>query len=106
MHGSRDSSLSMIRELHHHNSRIRYLSLARKFGDQVAVTAGLKFVPGNSIIVIDADLQDPPELILTMIDKWHEGYQVVYTEVSILTNNSSSIMGNCHQLFFVYFIDF
>ncbi|MBE9056433.1 glycosyltransferase family 2 protein [Sphaerospermopsis sp. LEGE 08334] len=78
--GSRDRSLSMIRELHHHDSRVRYLSLARNFGHQVAVTAGLNFVQGKSIIVMDADLQDPPELILTMIDEWHQGYQVVYAQ--------------------------
>lgn len=78
--GSCDRSLSMIRELHHHDSRVRYLSLARNFGHQVAVTAGLNFAQGKSIIVMDADLQDPPELILTMIDKWHEGYQVVYAQ--------------------------
>ncbi|AFZ57946.1 glycosyltransferase family 2 protein [Anabaena cylindrica FACHB-243] len=78
--GSCDRSLSMIRELHHHNSRVRYLSLARNFGHQIAVTAGLNFVQGKSIIVMDADLQDPPELIITMIDKWHQGYQVVYAQ--------------------------
>ncbi|WP_026104089.1 glycosyltransferase family 2 protein [Anabaena sp. PCC 7108] len=78
--GSRDRSLSMIRELHNHDSRVRYLSLARNFGHQIAVTAGLNFVQGKSIIVMDADLQDPPELILTMIEKWHEGYQVVYAQ--------------------------
>ncbi|QNP29153.1 glycosyltransferase family 2 protein [Cylindrospermopsis curvispora] len=78
--GSRDQSLTMIRKLHHHDSRVRYLSLARNFGHQIAVTAGLNFVRGQAIIVMDADLQDPPELILSMIDKWHEGYQVVYAQ--------------------------
>jgi len=78
--GSRDRSLSMIRELHHHDRRVRYLSFARNFGHQIAVTAGLNFVQGKSIIVMDADLQDPPELILTMIEKWQQGYQVVYAQ--------------------------
>ena len=78
--GSRDRSLSMIRELHHRDNRVHYLSLARNFGHQVAVTAGLNFVQGKCIIVMDADLQDPPELILTMIEKWHQGYQVVYAQ--------------------------
>ncbi|MEA5616314.1 glycosyltransferase family 2 protein [Cronbergia sp. UHCC 0137] len=78
--GSRDRSLSIIRELHHCDNRVRYLSLARNFGHQIAVTAGLNFVQGKCIIVMDADLQDPPELILTMIEKWHEGYQVVYAQ--------------------------
>ncbi len=78
--GSRDRSLTMMRELHHRDNRIHYLSLARNFGHQIAVTAGLNFVQGKCIIVMDADLQDPPELILTMIDKWHQGYQVVYAQ--------------------------
>jgi glycosyltransferase involved in cell wall biosynthesis len=78
--GSRDRSLNMIRELHHRDKRLHYLSLARNFGHQIAVTAGLNFVQGKCIIVMDADLQDPPELILTMIDKWHQGYQVVYAQ--------------------------
>ncbi|MBE9033743.1 glycosyltransferase [aff. Roholtiella sp. LEGE 12411] len=78
--GSRDRSLSMIRELHHCDRRVRYLSFARNFGHQIAVTAGLNFVQGKSIIVMDADLQDPPELILKMIEKWQQGYQVVYAQ--------------------------
>ncbi|MBD2774906.1 glycosyltransferase [Iningainema tapete] len=78
--GSRDRSLSMIRELHHRDSRVRYLSFARNFGHQIAVTAGLNFVQGKIAIVMDADLQDPPELILTMIEKWRQGYQVVYAQ--------------------------
>ena len=78
--GSRDRSLSMMRELHHRDHRVHYLSLARNFGHQIAVTAGLNFVQGKCIIVMDADLQDPPELILTMIEKWHQGYQVVYAQ--------------------------
>jgi len=78
--GSRDRSLSMMRELHHRDNRVHYLSLARNFGHQIAVTAGLNFVQGKCIIVMDADLQDPPELILTMIEKWHQEYQVVYAQ--------------------------
>jgi len=78
--GSRDRSLNMMRELHHRDNRVHYLSLARNFGHQIAVTAGLNFVQGKCIIVMDADLQDPPELILTMIEKWHQGYQVVYAQ--------------------------
>lgn len=78
--GSCDRSLNIIRELHHQDSRIRYLSLGRNFGHQIAVTAGLNFVQGKSIIVMDADLQDPPELILTMVEKWQQGYQIVYAQ--------------------------
>jgi polyisoprenyl-phosphate glycosyltransferase len=78
--GSRDRSLNMIRELHHHDSRVHYLSFARNFGHQIAVTAGLNFVQGKLAIVMDADLQDPPELIFDMIEKWRQGYQVVYAQ--------------------------
>lgn len=78
--GSRDSSLQMIRELHQQDKRVCYLSFARNFGHQMAVTAGLNFVRGQVIIILDADLQDPPELIPDMIEKWRQGYQVVYAQ--------------------------
>ncbi|MGG6269625.1 glycosyltransferase family 2 protein [Leptolyngbya sp. AN03gr2] len=78
--GSRDRSLQLMRELHQHDSRVCYLSLARNFGHQVAVTAGLNYVRGRVVIVMDADLQDPPELIPEMIERWRQGYQVVYAQ--------------------------
>ncbi|MBD2523643.1 glycosyltransferase family 2 protein [Nostoc sp. FACHB-133] len=78
--GSRDRSLQLIRELHQKDPRICYLSFARNFGHQIAVTAGLNFVRGQVIIILDADLQDPPELIPDMIEKWRQGYQVVYAQ--------------------------
>lgn len=78
--GSRDRSLQLIRDLHQKDSRICYLSLARNFGHQIAVTAGLNFGRGQAIVILDADLQDPPELILDMIEKWRQGYQVVYAQ--------------------------
>lgn len=76
--GSRDRSLEIMRDLRQQDSRVRYVSLARNFGHQIAVTAGLHFAQGQAVIVLDADLQDPPELIPAMIDKWREGYEVVY----------------------------
>ena len=78
--GSLDRSLQIIRELHQNDARISYLSLARNFGHQIAVTAGLNFARGQVIVIMDADLQDPPELILEMIEKWRQGYQVVYAQ--------------------------
>ena len=78
--GSRDRSLEMLRDLHQRDSRVRYLSLARNFGHQAAVTAGLRFAQGDAVVVLDADLQDPPELIPAMIEKWREGYHVVYAQ--------------------------
>jgi len=78
--GSRDRSLQLLRELHEKDPRVCYLSLARNFGHQIAVTAGLNFVRGQVIIILDADLQDPPELIPDMIAQWQQGYQVVYAQ--------------------------
>ncbi|MGB7413537.1 MAG: glycosyltransferase family 2 protein, partial [Thermosynechococcaceae cyanobacterium] len=78
--GSRDRSLEQMRQLQASDTRVRYLSLARNFGHQTAVTAGLHFVQGQAIIVMDSDLQDPPELVLELIERWQQGYQVVYAQ--------------------------
>jgi len=78
--GSRDGSLQMLRKLHEQDERVGYVSLARNFGHQIAVTAGLQVVRGQIVVVLDADLQDPPEIVLDMIEKWHEGYQVVFAQ--------------------------
>ncbi len=78
--GSRDRSLEIMRDLRRRDPRVCYVSLARNFGHQIAVTAGLRFAQGDAVIVLDADLQDPPELIPVMIDKWRAGYQVVYAQ--------------------------
>lgn len=78
--GSRDRSLSLIRDLHDRDSRICYLSFARNFGHQIAVTAGLNFARGNAVIVMDADLQDPPELVLEMAARWQRGFHVIYAQ--------------------------
>ncbi|BAY92606.1 MULTISPECIES: glycosyltransferase family 2 protein [unclassified Tolypothrix] len=78
--GSRDRSLQMMRDLHQKDPRVVYLSLARNFGHQIAVTAGLNFVRGQVVIILDADLQDPPELIPDMVEKWRQGYQIVYAQ--------------------------
>jgi polyisoprenyl-phosphate glycosyltransferase len=78
--GSRDRTLEMLRELHHQDQRVCYLSLARNFGHQIAVTAGLQFSRGQAVIILDADLQDPPELIPDLLTKWQEGFQVVYAQ--------------------------
>lgn len=80
--GSRDRSLLLLRELHRQDRRICYLSLSRNFGHQIALTAGLNFVRGQVIVVLDGDLQDPPELIPHLIEKWQQGYQVVYAQRS------------------------
>ncbi len=76
--GSSDGSTDMIRELAKKEKRVRPVIFARNFGHQIAVTAGLDYCRGDAAIIIDADLQDPPEVILELIAKWREGYQVVY----------------------------
>ncbi len=78
--GSRDRTLDLLRDLYDKDSRICYLSLARNFGHQIAVTAGLNFARGKVIVILDADLQDPPELIPTMLEKWQQGYHVIYAQ--------------------------
>jgi polyisoprenyl-phosphate glycosyltransferase len=78
--GSRDTSLKQIRDLRRQDQRVCYLSFARNFGHQVAVTAGLNFARGKAVIVLDADLQDPPELIPEMLELWRQGYHVVYAQ--------------------------
>jgi polyisoprenyl-phosphate glycosyltransferase len=76
--GSRDRSLAMLRSLQAQDARVRYVSLGRNFGHQIALSAGLQFVSGKAIIVMDADLQDPPEVVAQLIEQWQAGYEVVY----------------------------
>ncbi|MCG9892470.1 MAG: glycosyltransferase family 2 protein [Thermosynechococcaceae cyanobacterium MS004] len=78
--GSHDRSLEILRSLQSRDARVRYVSLGRNFGHQIALSAGLQFVTGKAIIVMDADLQDPPEVVLKLIEKWQEGYEVVYAQ--------------------------
>jgi glycosyltransferase involved in cell wall biosynthesis len=76
--GSSDGSLRIMRELHDQDPRVKVLNFSRNFGHQVAITAGSDYARGEAVIIIDADLQDPPELILELLDRWRDGYEVVY----------------------------
>ena len=76
--GSRDSSLEIIKRLSSRDNRIKFVSFSRNFGQQNAIMAGLDAASKDAVIIMDADLQDPPEIIMDMIKKWQEGYQVVY----------------------------
>lgn len=76
--GSRDRTPEIMRELHVADARVKVVDFARNFGHQIAVTAGMNYAQGHAVVLIDADLQDPPELILEMLAKWREGYEVVY----------------------------
>ena len=76
--GSTDGSTEVIRKLAENDKRVRPIIFARNFGHQIAVTAGIDYSRGDAVIIIDADLQDPPEVILKLIKNWREGYEVVY----------------------------
>ena len=76
--GSADGSTDKIRELAKKDKIVRPVIFARNFGHQVAITAGWDYARGDAIVIIDADLQDPPEVILELAKKWREGYEVVY----------------------------
>ena len=76
--GSKDDTLVKMQSLHEKDSIVSYLSLSRNFGKENAMLAGLDFAEGDAVILIDADLQDPPELIPQMIEEWEKGYDDVY----------------------------
>ena len=76
--GSRDKTLSILENLAIRDKKLKVLSFSRNFGHQCAVTAGLKYVTGDAIVIIDADLQDPPELIPEMLKLWEAGNDVIY----------------------------
>ncbi len=78
--GSTDGSTDAIRKLAAADEQIKPVIFARNFGHQIAVTAGLDYSRGQAVVIIDSDLQDPPEVILEMIAKWKEGYEVVYAQ--------------------------
>ncbi len=81
--GSWDGTAEFIRVYHEKDPRIEMISLSRNFGKEIAMTAGLDHARGQAVVVIDADLQDPPELIGEMIRLWREGYDVVYTRRTV-----------------------
>jgi glycosyltransferase involved in cell wall biosynthesis len=76
--GSRDRTLELAIEYTQKDSRIKLVNLSRNFGKEIALTAGIDFSSGQAVIPIDADLQDPPELIGELVNKWQEGFDVVY----------------------------
>ena len=78
--GSADRSAPMLDEICALDPRFRVVHFARNFGHQAAVTAGLRYSAGQCVVVLDADLQDPPELIRAMLERWREGYEVVYAQ--------------------------
>ena len=76
--GSHDTSVIFLRGMAAEDTRFRLIELSRNFGHQIAITAGMDAAAGDAVIVMDADLQDPPEVVLDLIAKWKEGYEIVY----------------------------
>ena len=78
--GSTDRTLEILEQLAMNDNRTKVISFARNFGHQIAVTAGIDYAKGDAIVIIDADLQDPPEVIPELVNKWLEGFDVVYAK--------------------------
>ena len=76
--GSKDKTLSILEKIANEDKKVKVISFSRNFGHQCAVTAGLQYVTGDAIVIIDADLQDPPELIPEMLKLWEDGNEVIY----------------------------
>ncbi|WP_325064823.1 glycosyltransferase family 2 protein [Dolichospermum flos-aquae] len=86
--GSRDNTVKSLINHHYQNPAIKIVSFSRNFGKEIALTAGINHSQGKAVIPIDADLQDPPELIEQLIDKWREGYDVVYAQRRLRLDDS------------------
>ena len=78
--GSKDNTFKILEEIAKQDKKVKIISFSRNFGHQAAVTAGLHYVTGDAIVIIDADLQDPPELIPDMLKLWEEGNEVIYAK--------------------------
>ena len=78
--GSRDKTQELLESIAEKDNKVRVISFSRNFGHQIAVTAGIDHAKGNAIIIMDADMQDPPELVPEMISKWEKGFDVVYAK--------------------------
>ena len=75
---SKDNSLLKLKEISKKDDNVKIINFSRNFGHQIAITAGIDYANGDAVVVMDSDLQDTPETILKMADKWKEGYEVVY----------------------------
>jgi dolichol-phosphate mannosyltransferase len=97
--GSKDRTADMLDAICRSDPRFKVMHFSRNFGHQAAVTAGLHEAKGNCAVVIDADLQDPPELILEMIKLWREGYQVVYAQKTE-REGAGFLIGHAYRIFY------
>lgn len=99
--GSRDGTAEALARAHEKDMRVRVINLSRNFGKEIALTAGLDHASGDAVIPMDADLQDPPELIAEMLEKWREGYDVVYAVRRRRTNDSMMKRRSAHAFYSV-----
>jgi polyisoprenyl-phosphate glycosyltransferase len=86
--GSRDESYRVMRDLHQHDPRVRVIDFSRNFGHQIAISAGLDHARGRAVIIIDSDLQDPPEVIPDLVARWNGGAEVVYAQRATRTGET------------------
>jgi dolichol-phosphate mannosyltransferase len=98
--GSRDRSCDILRRAHAEDPRIKLLCLSRNFGHQPAITAGVHHAAGDAVILLDGDMQDPPELIPKLVEKWREGFQVVLAERRSRADGGTSPRGLGFRLFY------
>ena len=97
--GSTDSTRSMIKEFKFNGVSVRLVGFSRNFGHQIAVTAGIDAARGDAVVLIDADLQDPPEMITEMVAKWREGFDVVYGTRTMRAGESFFKLMTAHQFY-------
>ncbi len=96
--GSTDATLDIINDLRNHDKRVTLIDLSRNFGKEIALSAGLHKAAGDAVVIIDADLQDPPGLIPELIDEWQNGYDVVYAKRTL--RNGESLLKKTTAHFF------
>jgi polyisoprenyl-phosphate glycosyltransferase len=97
--GSEDRSRDVLGELHERDPRVKLVFLSRNFGHQLAISAGLDFARGDAVVIMDSDLQDPPELVPEMIERWREGYEVVHARRRERTGESHLKRATAHLFY-------
>jgi glycosyltransferase involved in cell wall biosynthesis len=102
--GSKDNSLALLHALYCNDKSVKIINLSRNFGKEIALTAGIDLCTGDAVIPIDADLQDPPELIRTLVEKWEEGYDVVFATRT--SRKAESILKKLSALLFYKILNF
>jgi dolichol-phosphate mannosyltransferase len=97
--GSKDETASLLKTIQDSSEHARVIRLSRNFGHQIAVTAGLDYAEGDAVVLIDADLQDPPEVIPRMVEKWREGFEVVYGQRTSREGESAFKLWSARQFY-------